>query len=164
MVTMLLWVSSFRPLIKVGSRTALGIAYGYTYLSRGIEPRFKTDFGSYLALSAWKRMIFHLSGTLGSPLGAGLVAVIADERLWVAKLTSWAAFWIVLAINGGGLSCGIYSRNSDCRIADCRHQRRFGSYRVAHRLEKRRLMSIQQSPQLIPHTPSPLFRLGAAAR
>jgi hypothetical protein len=78
---MILWASAFQPLIKVVSGTALGIGYEYIYLFGRIEPHFKTDFGSYLALSAWKRMIFHLSGTLGSALGAALVAVIADERL-----------------------------------------------------------------------------------
>jgi hypothetical protein len=80
---MILWASAFQPLIKVVRGTALGIGYEYIYLFGRIEPHFKTDFGSYLALSAWKRMIFHLSGTLGSALGAALVAVIADERLWI---------------------------------------------------------------------------------
>jgi len=119
-VAMLLWVSSFQPLIKLASGSTLGIAYEYAYLYGGIEPRFKTDFGSYLALSAWKRMIFHLSGTLGSPLGAALVAVIADERLWVATMASWAAFWIVLAINGAAFLAGFTctTRIAGLRIAE----------------------------------------------
>jgi hypothetical protein len=105
-VAMILWMSSFQPLIKVASGTALGIRYEYAYLFGSLEPRFKTDFGSYLALSAWKRMIFHLSGTLGAPLGAVLVAVIVDERLRIATWASWAAFWIVITINAAAFLGG----------------------------------------------------------
>jgi hypothetical protein len=119
-VAMVLWASSFQPLIKVASGTALGIRYEYAYLFGSIEPRFKTDFGSYLALSAWKRMMFHLSGTLGSPLGAALVAVIADERLRIATWASWVAFWIVIAVNAAALLAGFtgMSRIRGFRIAE----------------------------------------------
>jgi hypothetical protein len=119
-IAMILWVSSFQPLIKVASGTALGIRYEYAYLFGSLEPRFKTDFGSYLALSSWKRMIFHLSGTLGSPLGAVLVAVIADERLRIATWASWAAFWIVITINAAAFLAGFIniSRIRGFRIAE----------------------------------------------
>jgi len=119
-LAMILWVSSFQPLIKVAGGTALGIRYEYAYLFGRIEPRFKTDFGSYLALSAWKRMIFHLLGTLGSPLGAALVAVIADERLRVAAWVSWAVFWIIVAINVAAFLAGLIrvSRIRGFRFAD----------------------------------------------
>ena len=113
-VAMILWVSSFQPLVKVTSGTALGIRYDYVYLFGGIEPRFKTDFGSYLALSPWKRMVFHLSGTVGSPWGAALVAVIADERLRIATGVSWAVFWIVVAINAAAILAG-FTRASRIR-------------------------------------------------
>ena len=106
-LAMILWVSSFQPLVKVASGTALGIRYEYAYLFGGIEPRFKTDFGSYLALSPWKRMIFHLSGTLGSPLGAALVAVTAGERLPIAAWVSWIVFWLVIAINAAAILAGL---------------------------------------------------------
>lgn len=105
-LAMILWVSSFQPLVKVASGTALGIRYAYAYLLGSIEPRFKTHFGSYLTLPAWKRMIFHLSGTIGSPLGAALVAVTADERLPIAALVSWIVFWIVIAINAAAVLGG----------------------------------------------------------
>jgi hypothetical protein len=119
-IAMILWASSFQPLIKVGSGIALGIRYEYAYLFGSIEPRFKTDFGSYLALSPWKRMIFHLSGTLGSPLGAALVAVIADERLRIATWASWTAFWLVIAINAVALLAGFtrVTRIGGFRIAE----------------------------------------------
>jgi hypothetical protein len=119
-VAMLLWVASFQPLMKVASGTALGIRYEYAYLFGGIEPRFKTDFGSYLALSAWKRMLFQLSGTLGSPFGAALVAVMTDERLRIATLASWATFSIVIVINGAAFiaGCTRVSRIRGLRIAE----------------------------------------------
>jgi hypothetical protein len=118
-VAMILWVSSFQPLVKIASGTALGIKYEYAYLFGGIEPRFKSDFGSYLALSPWKRMIFHLSGTLGSPLGAALVAVTTNERLGVAMWVSWLVFWIVIAINAAAILAGF------ARV------RRVGRFRIA---------------------------------
>ena len=105
-MAMILWTSSFQPLIKVGFGTALGIKYDYAYLFGSIEPRFKTDFGSYLALSSWKRMMFHLSGTVGSPLGAALVAVLVDGHLRIATPASWGVFWILVAVNAAPLLVG----------------------------------------------------------
>ena len=106
-LAVILWVSSFEPLVKVVSGTALGIRYEYAYLFGGIEPRFKTDFGSYLTLPPWKRMIFHLSGTVGSPLGAALVAVIGGERVPIAAWVSWIVFWIVISINAAAILAGL---------------------------------------------------------
>jgi hypothetical protein len=106
-VAMILWVSSFQPLLKIATGTALGIRYEYAYLFGGHEPRFKTEFGSYLALSPWKRMVFHLSGILGSPLGAALVAVTSGQRLRIAALVSWVVFWIVVAINVAAIVAGL---------------------------------------------------------
>ncbi len=57
------------------ARRALGIAYDYAYLFH-IEPRFKMSYGTYLAAPRWARIVFHLSGIVGSPLGLAAAAVL----------------------------------------------------------------------------------------
>jgi hypothetical protein len=96
--TMAIWVMSLQPLLKVGVGTVLGVGYDYVYLN-GLEPRFKMTFGSYLAAARWKRIVLHMSGMVGSPLGAIIVAQVAAGRLRFASIVSAAAFWIVVAIN-----------------------------------------------------------------
>ena len=93
-----IWAIAFQPLVKVATGTALGVGHDYAYL-HGIEPRFKMRFGSYLAEPRWKRILLHLSGTVGTPLGVMLVAMAAGAKLPVSALICWAAFWIAVAIN-----------------------------------------------------------------
>ena len=93
-----IWAIAFQPLVKVAIGTALGVGYDYAYLY-GIEPRFKMSFGSYLAEPRWKRILLHLSGMAGTPLGVMLVAMAAGAKLPVSALICWAAFWIAVAIN-----------------------------------------------------------------
>jgi hypothetical protein len=97
-VAMLIWVTAFEPPVKVAVGSALGIGYEYVYL-RGIEPRFKMSYGSYLAAARWKRIALHAAGMLGSPLGALSVALIAGGSMRVAWLVSWFVFWVVIAGN-----------------------------------------------------------------
>ena len=94
----LIWVMTFQPLLKIFVGTVLGIRYEYAYLF-GAEPRFKMRFGTYLANSRWKRIALHISGMIGSPFAAALVAMIVGNRLRVAAAVSWAVFWLVLAVN-----------------------------------------------------------------
>jgi len=96
--TMLIWVSTLQPLVKVAVGAMLGVGYEYGYLY-GIEPRFKMKFGSYVAAPRWKRIMLHASGMFGSPLGAILVAWIAGDSLQIARAACWVVFWITLAIN-----------------------------------------------------------------
>lgn len=95
---MAIWVTAFQPLVKVAVGIALGIGYEYAYLL-GIEPRFKMNFGNYLAAARWKRIVLHLSGTVGSPLGAMIVASAAEAKLPITAVVCWVAFWILVAIN-----------------------------------------------------------------
>jgi len=81
-----LWVIAFQPVVKVATGTALGVGYDYVYLERG-EPRFKMEYGSYLARTRWARIALHLSGAIGSPLGAYLAAMLAHDRL---PVTYWS--------------------------------------------------------------------------
>jgi len=94
----LIWMMTFQPLIKVGVGYLLGVEYEYAYLY-GVEPRFKMRFGDYLAAPRWARIVLHLSGTIGSPLGAWLAMICLPSDLRIAIDVSLAAFCIVVAIN-----------------------------------------------------------------
>ncbi len=93
-----IWTTTFQPLVKIAVGYLLGVEYEYAYLY-GIEPRFKMRFGDYLAAPRWARIVLHLSGTIGSPLGAWLVLVCLPSDLRVAIDVCWAIFWIVVAVN-----------------------------------------------------------------
>jgi hypothetical protein len=95
---LLLWVTSLQPLLKVSVGMALGIRYEYAYLL-GIEPRFKMRYGTYLAAPRWARIVLHLSGCVGSPLAAWLVARFSDSLL-VASTISRIVAWGIVAVNG----------------------------------------------------------------
>ena len=95
---MIIWVITLQPLVKVAVGTILGVGYEYGYMY-GIEPRFKMKFGSYVAMPRWKRMAFHASGMVGSPLGAILVAWMAGGSLQIAGSVCLAVFWLTLTIN-----------------------------------------------------------------
>jgi hypothetical protein len=97
-IAALLWMTTFQPLIKVGVGYLLGIGYEYMYLW-GAEPRFKMRFGEYIAAARWKRVLLHLSGLIGSPLGLWLAIAFTNKSLWVAIDLSWILFWIIVAIN-----------------------------------------------------------------
>jgi len=110
-VGMLLWVASFEPLLKLGVGTAFGVQYDYTYLYGGVEPRFKLSFGSYLALTPFKRIVLQIGGMIGSPLGALIAAQIFETSLPAARLVSWAIFWILVLVNVGGIAAELaYAR------------------------------------------------------
>ena len=89
---------AFQPLIKILTGTVLGIRYAYAYLL-GPEPRFKMRFGTYIAAPRSARIIFHLSGAVGSPLGAWLPTQILGSQLSAATKFCWVLFGIVVAIN-----------------------------------------------------------------
>jgi hypothetical protein len=97
-VAMLIWMMTFQPLIKLAVGRAFGVGYDYAFLS-GLEPRFKMDFGSYVAAPRWKRIVLHLSGTVGSPLAAILVAMMCRGRMPIASSLCRDAFWILVAVN-----------------------------------------------------------------
>jgi hypothetical protein len=93
-----LWVSAFQPLVKVVTGTLLGVDYDYAYLAHG-EPRFKMEYGSYLAQPRWARIALHLSGAVGSPAGAYLAALLVRDNLAVTYLLAMVVFWIINALN-----------------------------------------------------------------
>jgi hypothetical protein len=96
--TALIWITTFQPLVKVCVGALLGVRYEYAYL-RGVEPRFKMRYGTYLAAPRWARILLHLSGTVGSPLAAWLVAKLARPRLVPAAHICMVLFSAVVALN-----------------------------------------------------------------
>jgi hypothetical protein len=96
-----IWTMTFQPLVKLAVGYLLGVGYEYAYFN-GAEPRFKMRFGDYLAAPRWARILLHLSGTIGSPLGAWLVMVCLPSDLRVAIDVCWAIFWIVVMVNVAG--------------------------------------------------------------
>ncbi len=93
-----LWVMALQPLVKVVTGTVLGVGYDYAYLANG-EPCFKMEYGSYLAQPRWSRIALHLSGAVGSPLGAFLAALLVRDRLAVAYWLATIVFWMVNLLN-----------------------------------------------------------------
>lgn len=90
-----IFASTFQPLIKVHVGQALGIRYSFMYI-QGAEPRFKMRYGSYLASARWKRVLLHLSGTVGTPLALTTVSVFAAPVLPVSARV--CAFLAVLGV------------------------------------------------------------------
>jgi hypothetical protein len=116
----LIWTMAFQPLIKVGVGHFLGVGYEYAYLY-GIEPRFKMRFGEYLARPRYARFLLHLSGMIGSPLGACLPTLFVNPSLWPAIDVCWFIFWVVIAINAGSFALmlfGIRDRVGPIRLAE----------------------------------------------
>jgi len=100
-VSAVIWTIAFQPLLKVAVGYLLGVRYQYAYLY-GVEPRFKMCFGEYLAQPRYARLLLHMSGTVGSPLGAWLPTLFVDPSLRIAVYGCWGLFWSVVAINVAG--------------------------------------------------------------
>jgi len=100
------WTTTFQPLVKVGTGAWLGINSDYAYLERG-EPRFKIRFGTYLAQPRWKRIVFHLSGIVGSPLGLACSAALIRPVLPGTAKFCMLIFWIIMAVNVVGFVAGL---------------------------------------------------------
>jgi hypothetical protein len=96
-----IWMMTFQPLVKIGLGHLLGVGYEYAYF-HGAEPRFKMRFGDYLAAPRWARIMLHLSGTIGSPLGVWLVQVCLPIDLRIAIDVCWVLFWLVVVVNTVG--------------------------------------------------------------
>ena len=99
-------VLAFQPMIKVATGSALGVGYDYAYLAHG-EPRFNMKYGSYLGQPRRARIVVHISGAVGSPLGAYSGAMLARDRLPVAYMVAMIAFWAINALNMVLLVAGV---------------------------------------------------------
>lgn len=88
---------TFQPLLKVAVGQLLGIRYSYAYLWK-IEPRFKMQYGTYLAAKRWQRVAVHASGCVGTPLALWLVGVVSTGH--VDALSRACALLFTLAVGG----------------------------------------------------------------
>lgn len=95
----LTWTATFQPLAKVAIGTALGVSFDYAYLEGSFEPRFKISYGKYLARPRWARILFHLSGVVGSPLGIYLAGTLMAPVLPTASKICEVIFWLENAVN-----------------------------------------------------------------
>jgi hypothetical protein len=93
-----IWMMTFQPLVKIGVGYILSVEYEYAYFY-GVEPRFKMRYGDYLTAPRWARILLHLSGTIGSPLGLWIALICLPSELRIAIDVCWAAFWIVVIVN-----------------------------------------------------------------
>ncbi len=93
-------ITTFEPLVKIAAGVVLGVRYEDAYL-RGVEPRFKMRYGSYLAAPRPARILLGLAGCLGSPLAAFVVARLARPRLPMTATLATALMWIIAAANAG---------------------------------------------------------------
>ena len=58
---------SLQPALKISTGVLLGVRYAYVYLWY-FEPRFKMQFGSYLCLPRWRKLMLQTAGSLGTPI------------------------------------------------------------------------------------------------
>jgi len=103
-----LLIVALHPLVKTGIRPELGIRFSGVYL-RGVEPRVKLRFGTYLAAPAGSRIVFHLGGAIGSPLGAAWVWRQAAGSGSAATAVA-VIFWVLVAIQVVTLTLGLGGR------------------------------------------------------
>lgn len=76
---------SLQPAMKLVMGLLLGVRYSYMYLWY-VEPRFKLRYGTYLALPAERRVMFHLAGSLGTPIALFIGYQALASVAWLAAL------------------------------------------------------------------------------
>ncbi len=87
-----------QPLLKVAVGTLLGVRYAYAFL-RVFEPRFKMQYGSYLSRPRFVRVVYHLSGMVGTPLALAFVSSLSALPEW-ARMICWSLAIFFIALNG----------------------------------------------------------------
>jgi hypothetical protein len=103
-----LLVIAVQPLIKTCSGLLAGIRFSGVYL-RGVEPRVKLRFGTYLAAPVGSRIVFHVAGTVGSPAAAAWASWRA-AGIDTAGVAIALAFWMLVAIQLVTLTLGLIGR------------------------------------------------------
>ncbi len=88
---------TLQPPIKLAAGYLLGVRYSHFFFF-GFEPRFKMCYGTYLSAERWRRVLLHLSGTVGSPLAFWWVALRTEAALPRASAICQALFLLLVAI------------------------------------------------------------------
>lgn len=88
---------ALQPPIKIATGFLVGVRYTHFFFF-GVEPRFKMRYGTYLSAARWRRVLLHLSGTVGSPLAFCWVALRAGETMPRASAICWALFLLLVAV------------------------------------------------------------------
>ncbi|HJN50780.1 MAG: hypothetical protein QGI68_18650 [Pseudomonadales bacterium] len=88
---------SMQPLVKVVVGLLIGVRYAYAYLWY-IEPRFKMQYGSYLTVASFGRVLLHLAGSLGTPMALLLGFVCLRDDFAELSLICWELFWLMLLV------------------------------------------------------------------
>lgn len=96
-----------QPLIKTAVGLVLGVRYDYTYLWY-FEPRFKMRYGSYVCLPGGKRVLFHLAGSIGTPVALFVAwRVLLPINEWLALLALIGAI-LAIALQVGAFAAEWY--------------------------------------------------------
>jgi len=105
----LIWTETFEPLFKMLVGTLLGVRFDYFYMfganqahdgpSALLEPHAKMRYGTYVALPRLGRVVFHLSGMVGSAFALWFVAWLSADAVWLASAILAIVFWAIVALN-----------------------------------------------------------------
>ncbi|MFT4797572.1 MAG: hypothetical protein ACJAYE_002747 [Candidatus Azotimanducaceae bacterium] len=74
-----------QPSIKILTGSILGVRYAYVFLWY-FEPRFKMQFGSYLARSQGQKMLINAMGSIGTPIALATGYVVLQDLPWLSLL------------------------------------------------------------------------------
>jgi len=109
LATGLIWAVTFEPMFKMLVGTLLGIRFDYFYMfgrnqagarrSAWREPHAKMRYGTYIALPRIGRILFHLSGMVGTACALWFVAWLSAEAVWLASAILAIFFWVIVALN-----------------------------------------------------------------
>jgi hypothetical protein len=78
-------------------------------------------FGEYIAQPRYARLVLHLSGMIGSPIGAWLPILFINPSMTFAIDVCWTIFWVLVAINIGSfiaMVTGLAQKAGGLRLAD----------------------------------------------
>jgi len=104
----ILLIVALQPLVKTSVGLLLGFRFSGLYL-RGVEPRTKLRYGTYLSATRRSRIAFHLAGTVGSPAGAAWAWQRAAAGASGTAVAA-ALFWALVAVQLMALLLGVIGR------------------------------------------------------